>query len=257
MKVNVIGDIHGRTNWKDLVIEDGINVFVGDYFDPYDKISEDDLMINFTDICDFKRKRPETVLLYGNHDFHYIVPYYGGSTSRYSRIGAPKFKELFEDSQNLFHGISYAPDSKHIITHAGITKDWLDDYLDRDDFTGIYLEDGSKVPTTREMELFINQLWWDSKDSDNHPEKCEFSFEKNCDPWDTYGTTPTQSPIWVRPNTLANHNIYQGTGVAQIVGHTQIKDLADLSEEHGIVLVDCLGQVTKSYTFDSNMENKI
>ena len=35
MKYNIIGDIHGRTSWKELVIEDGINIFVGDYFSPY------------------------------------------------------------------------------------------------------------------------------------------------------------------------------------------------------------------------------
>ena len=256
MKINVIGDIHGRTNWKDLVMEDAVNVFVGDYFDPYTRITADELMINFTDICDFKRKHPETILLYGNHDFHYIEPYYGGSTSRYDRWNAKKYLELFEDAEDLFNGIAYAPDPTHIITHAGITKEWLDTYLDTDDFTGIYLEDGSKVPTTREMERFLNDLWNKSDDNSN-PKKSEFSFEKNCDPWDTYGTTPTQSPIWVRPDTLLEHNAYKGTNVVQIVGHTQLKDIGDFAEKYGIVLVDCLGQTTKSYVFDSNMENKI
>lgn len=251
MKINVIGDIHGRTNWKDLVLEDAVNVFVGDYFDPYDRISADDLMINFTEICEFKRNHPETVLLYGNHDFHYIVPFYGGSTTRYDGWNAKKYHELFEDSKDLFNGIAYAPDSTHIITHAGITKPWLDRYLDTDDFTGIYLEDGAKIPTTREMERFINGLWYDSKESDAYPEKSEFSFGRNCDRWDTYGTTPTQSPIWIRPESLDEYNVYKGTGVIQIVGHTQLYDLADLSEEHGLVFVDCLGQVSKSYTFNT------
>ena len=35
MKFNLIGDIHGRTTWQQLVREDAINVFLGDYFDPY------------------------------------------------------------------------------------------------------------------------------------------------------------------------------------------------------------------------------
>ena len=32
---NIIGDIHGMDAWKSLVKDDCINVFVGDFFDPY------------------------------------------------------------------------------------------------------------------------------------------------------------------------------------------------------------------------------
>lgn len=262
-KINVIGDIHGRKNWKELVKEDAVNVFLGDYFDPYDRISTDDLIENFLEIIDLKQKYPETILLYGNHDFHYIVPAYGGSTSRYSARSAKRFKELFDEFEDLFYGVAYAPDSKHIITHAGITRPWLDKYLDTDDFTGIWLPDGSKVPTTKEMELFINRLWKNSKDSEAHVEKHEFSFIENCDYFDTYGDTPTQSPIWIRPASLAENNVYADTDVVQIVGHTQVRSVADFSdvteEIHGkttrigIVLTDCLGNKTESYEF--NTEN--
>ena len=31
---NIIGDIHGRTCWKELVQDDFVNIFVGDYLDP-------------------------------------------------------------------------------------------------------------------------------------------------------------------------------------------------------------------------------
>jgi len=37
MKYNIIGDIHGRTCWKQLIVSDAINIFVGDYFSPYHK----------------------------------------------------------------------------------------------------------------------------------------------------------------------------------------------------------------------------
>lgn len=260
-KTNVIGDIHGRQNWKQLVKDCCVNVFVGDYFDPYDKISPDRLVENFLEIVEFKEKHPETVLLYGNHDLHYIVPDYGGTTSRYNSGMAKRFKELFDEFQDLFKGVAYAPDSKHLITHAGVTKEWLDKYLDTDDFTGIWLPDGSKVPTAKESEKFINGLWWDSKETDARIEKCEFSFYTNCNRWDVYGDTPTHSPIWVRPNTLANHNAYKDTEVVQVVGHTQVPSIVDLSGETetdsgktvrvGIVLTDCLGNTTQSYSFDT------
>ena len=42
-KFNVIGDIHGRTKWKELVKDDAVNIFVGDYFDPYDDYTFEEL----------------------------------------------------------------------------------------------------------------------------------------------------------------------------------------------------------------------
>ena len=67
-KYNIIGDTHGRTAWKDLVISDGINIFVGDYFSPYVNMSFEDQLNNFLSIIDYKREHPETILLIGNHD---------------------------------------------------------------------------------------------------------------------------------------------------------------------------------------------
>ena len=53
-KYNIIGDTHGRTAWKDLVISDGINIFVGDYFSPYVSMSFEDQLNNFLSIIDYK-----------------------------------------------------------------------------------------------------------------------------------------------------------------------------------------------------------
>ena len=63
MKVlNIIGDIHGRSVWKDLVIPEAINVFLGDYFDPYDNILKDDLVSNFEAIIQYKKDNPQKEL---------------------------------------------------------------------------------------------------------------------------------------------------------------------------------------------------
>ena len=35
MLYNLIGDIHGRDAWRQLVREDAVNVFLGDYLNPY------------------------------------------------------------------------------------------------------------------------------------------------------------------------------------------------------------------------------
>jgi hypothetical protein len=76
MPYNLIGDIHGRNAWRQLVRTDMINIFLGDYLDPYDR---DDLQAdsteydNLQDIIRFKQQNPDTtVLLLGNHDLHYL-----------------------------------------------------------------------------------------------------------------------------------------------------------------------------------------
>ena len=55
---NIIGDIHGRTSWKDLVDETCINIFVGDYFDPYQPMTIFDLKRNFLAIVEYKKGAP-------------------------------------------------------------------------------------------------------------------------------------------------------------------------------------------------------
>ena len=70
---NIIGDIHGQDSWKRLVDEDCINIFVGDYFDPYQDFTVEELERNFMEIVEYKRKhRKNTVLLYGNHVQSYV-----------------------------------------------------------------------------------------------------------------------------------------------------------------------------------------
>jgi len=88
---NIIGDIHGRTCWKNLVREDGVNIFVGDYFDPYGYVPQVERMANFQDIMEFKRQHPETVLLYGNHDGSSLIAKVAASVRRNDQ--KPKFKK--------------------------------------------------------------------------------------------------------------------------------------------------------------------
>lgn len=231
MKVNVIGDIHGRICWKDLVDDSAINVFVGDYFDPYDRtITFTDLAANFIDIVNYKYDHPDNViLLYGNHDLHYVDNSTGKST-RYNWLHATEISNLFKENADAFYGIAYAPDSKYIITHAGITKDWV----------MLYFPELKVIPSTFEIANMINRLWIKNKYA--------FSFSANCDEFDTYGVTPTQSPIWVRPITLINYNFYRHTDIVQIVGHTMVKQIVS---DCGIIFVDCLDCKKASYTFNT------
>ena len=229
MKLIVIGDIHGRKNWKDLIDKSAVNVFVGDYFDPYEDINFEELKQNFLDIMRSKIQYPENVvLLYGNHDYHYIHTLHGES-SRYDAYNAPLIKDLFEAYKHLFYGIAYAPDEKHIITHAGITLDWVQ----------LYLPTVDENTTLKKLEMLINNLW------EVNPEA--FSFANNCAFYDFYGTTPTQSPIWIRPETLEKHALNVNKDWVQIVGHTQFNHILEYGNNNNLVFVDVLGHTTKAY----------
>ena len=71
MKTIFIGDIHGRSIWKDIVAKENADrvIFVGDYFDSFD-ISGIDQIHNFKEICEFKRNSDgEVILLIGYRDW--------------------------------------------------------------------------------------------------------------------------------------------------------------------------------------------
>lgn len=224
---NIIGDIHGRTCWKELVQDNCINIFVGDYFDPYDDISFDDLMQNFADIIAFRKQRPETVLLYGNHDLHYLIP--SDRASRFNRLHAIDIKQAFADNANLFTGVAYAIADSILVTHAGVSKEWYEKEF------GAY--EGSPVS---EVANDINDLWKHNK--------VEFTFDVNASEFlDRSGESPTHSPLWIRPWTLADHNLFAGTPYKQVFGHTQVDNTIVIDD--CLICVDCLGTIVKSYMF--------
>ena len=125
MKYNVIGDIHGRTSWKDLVIDDGINIFVGDYFSPYDKTyTFEKCLNNFLEIIEFKKQRPETVLLIGNHDAdHWQWNNDVYQCCRHDFKHEREISEEFEKNKDFFQ-IAYSAGNQYLISHAGVSMLW-------------------------------------------------------------------------------------------------------------------------------------
>lgn len=225
---NIIGDIHARACWKNLVQEDCVNIFVGDYFDPYEYVPHVDRIANFQEILDFKRQRPETVLLYGNHDLHYLIA--DEHYSRYEARYANEYWSAFTQAKTLFHGIAFPIEDKALVTHAGVTKEWYEKYL------GAYQSE-----SLTEVAAKINRLWEEDKKA--------FTFDANATEWDDfYGISPTHSPLWVRPDTLVKHNLFAGTDIKQIIGHSQTG--AGITKDHNIICVDCLGTKEKSYLIE-------
>lgn len=221
---NIIGDIHGRTGWKELVRDDSVNIFVGDYFDPYEPLSSLHLIHNFVDILSFAAQHPDTVLLYGNHDLHYLFG--GDRSSRYDASNAATYGRLFAETKSMFRGVAYAIGDSALVTHAGVTRPWYEKHI------GSY--QGEPVAAVADK---INALW--------NTDKQSFAFDTS-NPYDCYGESPVQSPLWIRPWTLVEHNLFAATAYAQIFGHTQMSDLSLVDTK--LICVDCLGSVTRSFT---------
>jgi hypothetical protein len=121
----IISDVHGRKFWrKALEIIDEVDkvIFLGDYLDPYD-VSEEECLIEFKEIVEFKLKYPDKVtLLIGNHDCEYIWPQLFDNTCRHCYSIEKEAQELFL-KVNL--SLVYEED-KYLFSHAGVLKGWLD-----------------------------------------------------------------------------------------------------------------------------------
>ena len=132
----IIPDIHGRDFWRWAVThrkEEDTVIFLGDYLDPYEDewIYWSDAYKGLLDIIALKRANPEkVVLLWGNHDLHYLFSNLRGS--RYNEYQAEKIRKTFVDNMDCFQ---MAADSeiggrRYLFTHAGINKMWVEKYAD-------------------------------------------------------------------------------------------------------------------------------
>lgn len=219
MKTIAIGDIHGRTIWKDIVAKESADkvVFIGDYFDSYDDYTAAEQMHNFKEIIEFKESG-EVIMMIGNHDFHYIEgsEHYSG----YQAGAAAAINDLLHN--NLHHlQMCYRMD-EFLFSHAGVSHDWLElhskEYKDNNDV---------------DVAQIVNDLW------EFTPRAFKFAG------WDPYGDSVISSSIWIRPLSLVRSN--DGTKLkekyTQVVGHTQVTriDVAGKSTGGKYYLIDALG----------------
>lgn len=214
MKIIALGDIHGRTNWRDIVAKTEFDkiVFIGDYFDTHEDISAEQQKANFEDIIEYKKANMEKViLLLGNHDYHYLSmaneKYKGFQEAHKTDIQEMLQKALRLDLIQMcfvFH--------KFIFSHAGVTKTWLN----------------SNGYTAEEpVDLFINNLF--------KYQPLAFKFTRGMNN-SGFGDDVCQTPIWVRPQSLRKDCL---DNYVQVVGHT-MQDKLNIVDDK-ICFIDTLG----------------
>lgn len=224
LKLIALGDTHGRNNWKQIIGSNEFDkiIFLGDYFDTHESVPIEVQIVNFKEIIQYKKMSCEkVVLLLGNHDYHYLDPTSEKYTG-YQREYENEISDLLIDAldEKLIQ-IAYVW-QRLLFTHAGLTKTWCRDNL-------IDLKD---------LENSINSLFVSA------PEAFEFTsgiFESPT------GDDLTQSPIWVRPDSLLQNKLDK---YIQIVGHTPQQDLTILKD---VAFIDSLGTSGEFLVIENNV----
>lgn len=228
MKIIVLGDTHGRTTWKEIIEKEKDYdklIFLGDYFDTKEQISQKDQLSNFLEILQLKSAQPDKViLLLGNHDFHYIPGidehYSGYNPTLAVEIGMSLKSAIDNDLVQICHQEKIGLRT-YFFSHAGLTNTWLN--------STNYSESIFLFPK------YLNDL------IKYKPFLFKFRIGRN---FSNTGDDITQGPLWVRIPSLVKDQ-YKGDdpNFIQIIGHTSMKTISFLDN---VVMIDTLGS-EKSY----------
>lgn len=226
MKITAIGDIHGKDVWKKIVAKNSSSdkiIFMGDYFDSKDNISTEEQIENFNTIIRLKIRNPnQIVLLFGNHDFQYL-PGINEKYSGYQYSGAAAINLVI--SESLRHLQMCYIYENYLFSHAGVTKTWAASNLQHEGC----------------LEIQINDLF------KYKPQSFGFTMGER---YDNYGNDITQTPIWVRPESLAIDKL---ENYIMVVGHTQCSNI-EIGEGlfKDIIKIDTLDRSKEYLTIVNN-----
>jgi hypothetical protein len=206
MKTIVLGDTHGRSNWKLAVHQDKPDrvIFIGDYFDSFE-ISGVEQIANFKEIIKYKEDNPqvEVVMLIGNHDHHYFPEVGYTGTSGYQSGIAPSITQVVDENRHhlqMAYGFG-----EYLFTHAGVSPVFMDQVFGENDWS------------IENVVVDLNEMFR------YKPKAFDFNgFESS-------GDNTTQTPIWIRPRSLMSANKKHKKGLKkdyiQIVGHTTMRKI--------------------------------
>ena len=190
MRIITLGDIHGRSVWKDIVNSEKYDliIFLGDYVSTHQGISDDAQINNLKEILDFKEANSDKViLLRGNHDLDHLGYYWAECSGHFREVC--KWMSSKDVKHRFLNNTQWIYIYDNIIfSHAGISKTWLE---------------RANCPINK-----INKL---------NPSELFGFFAGNDNPFDYYGNSIYQSPVWIRPSSLVRDSIDK---YIQVVGHT-------------------------------------
>ena len=210
----ILGDIHGRDIWKKIVeVEQSADVvvFVGDYFDSRDRVAGAKQLQNFKDIVAYKHhtesnSHKRVVLLFGNHDFHYMPWFTREPYSGYLPYMAAKYKRVLVETLPQMR-VAFAFGDV-LVSHAGVSVEWLRRFVGPTSAVGPW--ETADIQTISDA---VNETFF-AKPS---------AFDFNG--FNPFGDDPQQSPIWIRPEALKNANIGMlNKDLIQVFGHTVSRD---------------------------------
>jgi len=224
MQIIAIGDIHGRSNWIDIVNSNSSSnfIFLGDYVDPYSNefIYFDESLENLEVLIDFKRNYPKQIsLLIGNHDAQYLFYPDFGTSAKATGEKLHKIMNLYQENKGLFQFAIQK--GNYLFIHAGISNGWFNEYSKLLKYFGLN-EDMSNLAIT------INKIgrdlkWREVLDTISHHRR---GFDK-------FG-----GPLWADRKELYNDFL---TGFHQVVGHNKVVDIIKFgNSKSSITFCDCL-----------------
>ena len=211
-RIVVLGDIHGRTVWKDIIAKEQPDqvIFLGDYVSTHEDVSDEQQVENLKEILRYKDEHPETILLRGNHDMQHLG-YESIEISGYFPGVALEMEQLKDEFLAKTQWIHVMGNT--VFSHAGISQAWLET-------NGLTLD-------------VINSL---------DPSGL-FGFNAS-DPHDFSGNSPEQPPTWIRPMALIGEMI---PDYDQVVGHTPVEHCFNVKDviadtPYNLWLCDALDQ---------------
>lgn len=264
MKVLSIGDLHGRSIWKDFIFggcdkfedwaiecesgdyvrpwEETLDlrfsdidkiVFIGDYFDSF-TVSNVEMKKNVEDLFLFKRCYPDkVVLLWGNHDVHYWY-----RDEQCSGFRGEMFVDFHEILWKNRHHLQLAHQEGNVLwTHAGVTdsfykklclkksKERIDEWTSYTSTKDGMFEKPTEI-TRSNIATFLNEMWEEKWERIFNVGKIRggFSF--------------IPGPLWADKRELTK-DILKYT--YQIVGHTPIDQIYGVYENNSAAyFIDCL-----------------
>jgi predicted phosphodiesterase len=237
MSIAIIGDIHGREKYKEI-IDDAMSkarkvILLGDYIDPYpisektpDTKSKYSFMYNkeyiypkfedtikiLDDIIQIKKSNlNKIILLIGNHDAHYLFDDIEIS-SRYDSKNATKIKSIYKNNFDLFQ---YAFQTKNkLFTHAGISNGWYNTH------SSILKDFGLNDDKSNFMEVFDNIS------------KSRYNYILNIVSYIRGGDSLYGGITWADFDETYKNNL---DGFDQYVGHSKVKNIITMTNENGTI----------------------